>query len=116
MSEDANRFFKEASDFFYELAPTYNLGIALGRWNHPRFGEMRVIAVFGWLGSLYVTLACCGTEASLANEQVRLWWWFADQTEHFEFKHVATRRPMSETTVRGAYEMSKEVLWNLTWL
>lgn len=113
---DAGRFFKEATEFYYELANTYNLGIGLGRWDHPRFGEMRVIAVYGWVGTLYVTLACCGTEAALANEQVRLLWYFADQTEHFEFRHVATRRPMSQTTTRGAYEMSKEVLWSLTWL
>jgi len=113
---DADRFFKEATEFYYELAHTYNFGIAIGRWDHPRLGALRVIAVYGWIGSLYVTLACCGTEASLANEQVNLWWYFADQTEPFELKHVATRRPMSQTTTRGVYEMSKEVLWSLTWL
>lgn len=113
---DAGRFFKEATEFYYELANAYNFGIALGRWEHPRFGAMRVITVFGWLGTLYVTLVCCGTEAALANEQVRLWWYFADQSEPFEFRHVATRRPMSETTTRGVYEMSVQVLGNLTWL
>jgi hypothetical protein len=113
---DAGRFYAEAAEFFFSLAPRRNLGIAQGRWDHPRFGDMRVIAVYGWVGTLYVTLVCCGTEAALANGQVRLWWWFADQTEHFEFKHVAVRRPMSETTVRGRWSLMKTVLGNLNWL
>ena len=113
---DADRFYKEASDYFYALASGRNLGIALGRWSHPRFGEMRVIAVYGWLGQLYATLVCCATEAALANEQARLWWYFADQTEPFEFKHVESRRPMSQTTVRGMEALESTVEGNLIWL
>ena len=113
---DADRFFKEASDYFYRIASGRNLGIALGRWAHPRFGEMRVIAVYGWIGSLYGTLVCCATDAALALEQVRLWWYLADQTEHFDFKHVETRRPMSQTTVRGREALESTVEGNLLWL
>jgi hypothetical protein len=115
-TSESDRFFKRASEFYYALARKRNLGIALGRWDHPRFGAMRVIAVYGWVGRLYVTLACCATDAALANEQVRLWWYLADRTEHFELKHVATRRPMSQWTVRGTLAMGKEILKNLKWL
>lgn len=115
-ASDAGRFFTRASAFYYPLARKRNLGIALGRWDHPRFGAMRVIAVNGWIGRLYVTLVCCATEGWLAQEQVRLWWYLSDQAEPFEFKHVAVRRPMAEFTVRGALSMGKTVLKELVWL
>lgn len=113
---DGGRFFKKAEAFYCALARKRNLGIALGRWNHPRFGSMRIIAVNGWVGKLYVTLVCCATDAALENEQVRLWWYLSDQAEPFDFKHVATRRPMAEWTARGTLAMGKAVLKELVWL
>ncbi|HTK60456.1 MAG TPA: hypothetical protein VL283_04635 [Candidatus Baltobacteraceae bacterium] len=113
---DASRFSKRAEAFFYALARKRNLGIALGRWNHPRLGSLRVIAVNGWFGRLYVTLVCCAPDSWMERGQVRLWWYLSDQAEPFEFRHVAVRRPMSQTTTTGFLAMGKTVLGNLKWL
>jgi hypothetical protein len=113
---DASRFYKRAEAFYLSLARKRNLGIALGRWEHPRFGPMRIIAVNGWIGRLYVTLVCAATDAALMHEQVRLWWYLSDQAEPFEFKHVAIRRPMAEWTTRGMLMMGKAALKELVWL
>lgn len=113
---DAARFFKRAEAFFCALARKRNLGLAIGRWDHPRFGAMRILAVYGQFGRLYVTLVFCGTESWLKHEQARLWWYLSDQAEPFEFKHVATRRPMSASNVKGALAMGKAVLKELKWL
>lgn len=113
---DADRFFKEAEAFFYRLASERGLGLALGRWNHPKYGALIVRAVFGQVGTLYVTLVFCATDAWLDIGQGRLWWYLNDQFDPFEFKHIAQRPPMAETIINGDSDLEDEIGTRLRWL
>lgn len=120
MSRDTDpaRFFERAEGFFCALSRKRNLGIAIGRWEHPRRGPLRVIAVYGWIGALYVTLAVAAPAPWWERGQVSLWWYLSDRTEPFEFKHIGgrLRAPVSQTTTVGFLSMAKKVLLDLRWL
>lgn len=120
MSEDTDpdRFYRRSEGFFYALSRKRNLGIGLGRLDHPRHGPVRVIAVYGWLGQLYVTLTAFAPPSWWARGQVCLWWYLSDKAEPFEFKHVGTRlrAPVSRTTTAGFMAMARKVLGDMRWL
>ena len=113
---DANRFFEEAEEYLYALATRLNFGLALGRWRHPKYGELVVRAVYGWTGALYVTLVFCASEAWLSLGQARLWWYLNDRFEPFEFKHIERRPPMAETIINQDADLGDEIAARLTWL
>jgi len=113
---DASRFFKRAEAFFHALARKRSLSLAQGWHQHPRFGAMRIIAVSGRVGALYVTLIFCATDGWLALEQARLWWHISAENEPFEFKHVEHRPRLAEHVVRGRFEAFKTTLLHLRWL
>lgn len=120
MSEDTDpdRFYKRSEGFFYALSRKRNLGIGLGRWDHPKHGNVRVIAVYGWIGQLFVTLTVFGPPSWWARGQVNLCWYVSDKSEPFEFKHIGTRlrAPVSRTTTAGFLAMAKKAIEDLRWL
>lgn len=117
MSEDTDpdRFYEAAETYLYRLATARNLGLAHGRWAHPRYGDLQVIALYGWLGRIYFTLVFCETAKRLALGQGRLWWYLSDAFEDFQFKHVV-RPPMAELAINDASDLDEAIGARLTWL
>jgi hypothetical protein len=117
MSEDTDpdRFSEAARTYLYRLATARNLGLAHGRWTHPRYGDLQVVALYGWLGRIYFTLIFCETPKRLALGQGRLWWYLSDASEDFQFKHVV-RPPMAEIAINDASDLDEEIDGRLRWL
>ncbi|GEM_PF-2824399 len=117
MSEDTdpNRFYHEAETYMHALAVCRGLGLAQGRWDHPRFGQLKLLAVNGWIGRLYVVLIVCETDARWALGMARLWWYLNDWAEPFEFRHVV-RTPMAETVINADSGLDAEIGARIRWL
>ncbi|MEK7545828.1 MAG: hypothetical protein AAB554_02000 [Patescibacteria group bacterium] len=113
---DADRFFTEAEAYLYKLANERGIGLALGRWKHPKYGLMRVRAIYGQAGATYFRLVFCATDAWLAIGQARLWWYVNDWFEPFEFKDIERRPPMAEAIINAGSDLESEIGARLRWL
>lgn len=117
MSEDTDpdRFYQEAETYLHALATLRGLGLAQGRWTHPRYGSLKIIAVNGRVGALHVTLVVCETDARWELGMARLWWYMNDWAEPFQFKHVV-RPPMAEIIINRERPIGEEIGERLRWL
>ena len=112
---DAPGFLQETEAFFEKLARERNLGTAKGVLQTRRHGTVNALVLFGWHGRLWLTLIFSATDAWLKLEQARLWWYFGDQAEPFDFQK-RPGRPMAERSVKEIDELKSAVRRGLDWI